>query len=201
MYAVVNNPVTPKRDSVVGFVEGAGYVSMEAEHYTNAVSAGKIGWQRIPDFGRTLSGMTMTPVTSPSQTPTGTAARLEYRVFLFDSGAVKVRAYFSPTFNFSGAKGGLRYAISFDDQPPQIVDAQADTATRGWEKEVAESIIVRVSSHDVARPGCAPAEVLGGRSRASSFRKSSSRRGTCAPSYLGPPESYFRAPALPVRTP
>jgi hypothetical protein len=185
---------------VVGFVEGPGYLSMEAEHYTNAVSAGKIGWQRIPDFGRTLSGMTMTPVTSPSQTPTGTAARLEYRVFLFDSGAVKVRAYFSPTFNFSGAKAGLRYAISFDDQPPQIIDAQADTATRGWEKEVAESIIVRVSSHDVVRPGAHllkfwavdPGLVL---------QKIVIEARDVAPSYLGPPESYFRAPALPVRTP
>jgi hypothetical protein len=69
--AVVNNPATPKRDSIVGFVQGAGYVSMEAEHYTN-VTGGAVSWQRIPDFGRTLSGMTMTPVTSPSLTPGGT---------------------------------------------------------------------------------------------------------------------------------
>ncbi len=200
VYAVVKNPVAPKRDSVVGFVEGPGYVSMEAEHFTNAVSAGKVGWQRIPDFGRTLSGMTMTPVTSPPQTPSGAAARLEYRVFLFDSGAVKVRAYFSPTFNFSGAKNGLRYAISFDDEPPQIIDAQADTATRGWEKEVAESIIVRVSSHDVARPGAHvlkfwpvdPGLVL---------QKLVIEARDVAPSYLGPPESYFRVPNLPVRKP
>ena len=164
---------------------------MEAEHYTNAVSAGKIGWQRIPDFGRTLSGMTMTPVTSPSQTPGGTAARLEYRVFLFDSGAVKVRAYFSPTFNFSGAKAGLRYAISFDDQPPQIIDAQADTAdARLGEGSRREHHRPRF----IARRGasrCARAQVLGGRSgpRAPENRHRGAR---LAPSYLGPPESYFR---------
>ena len=66
--------------------------------------------------------MTTTPVTSPSQTPGGNAPRLEYRVFLFDSGAVKVHAYLSPTLNFCGSNDGLRYAISFDDQPPQIVE-------------------------------------------------------------------------------
>ena len=198
--AVVNNAVTPKRDSVVGFVEGPGYVSMEAEHFTNAVSAGKIGWQRIPDFGRTLSGMTMTPVTSTAQVAGGNAPRLEYRVFLFDSGTVKVRAYFAPTFNFTGAKDGLRYAISFDDQPPQIIDAQADTATRGWEKEVAENVILRVSSHIVDRSGphvlkfwaVDPGLVL---------EKIVIEVRDIAPSYLGPPESFFRLPPVATRKP
>ena len=198
--AIVNNPATPKRDSVVGFVEGAGYVSMEAEHFTNAVSAAKVGWQRIPDFGRTLSGMTMTPVTSPPQVPGGNAPHLEYRAFLFDSGAVKVRAYFAPTFNFTGAKDGLRYAISFDDQSPQIIDAQADTATRGWEKEVAENVLVRVSSHVIDRPGAHvlkfwavdPGLVL---------EKIVIEARDIAPSYLGPPESFFRLPPVVARKP
>jgi hypothetical protein len=198
--AIVNNAVTPKRDSIVGFVEGPGYVSMEAEHFTNAVSAGKVGWQRIPDFGRTLSGMTMTPVTSTAQVPGGDAPRLEYRVFLFDSGAVKVRAYFAPTFNFTGAKDGLRYAISFDDQPPQIIDAQADTATRGWEREVAENVILRVSSHIVNRSGphvlkfwaVDPGLVL---------EKIVIEVRDIAPSYLGPPESFFRPPPVATRKP
>src|SRR5437763_9425577 len=104
--ASVNNRATPNRDSIIGFVEGPGYVSMEAEHFTKAVSTAGIGWQHIPDFGRTLSGMTMTPVTARPQTPGGAAPHLEYRVFLFDSGAVKVRAFFAPTFNFTGAKDG-----------------------------------------------------------------------------------------------
>ncbi|HTE47120.1 MAG TPA: glycosyl hydrolase 115 family protein, partial [Gemmatimonadaceae bacterium] len=110
--AVVSNPASPKRDSVIGFVEGGGYVSMEAEHYTRAVNGGAISWQRIPDLGRTLSGMTPAPVTAPSQTPGGVSPRLEYRVFLFDSGTVMVKAYLSPTLNFSGSKDGLRYAVS-----------------------------------------------------------------------------------------
>jgi hypothetical protein len=196
--AVINNPAAPNRDSVVGFVEGAGFISMEAEHYTNAVRSRAVGWQRIPDFGRTLSGMTMTPVTSAAQTPGGSAPRLDYQVFLFDSGAVKVRAFFSPTFNFTAAKGGLRYAISFDDEPPQIVDAQADTATRGWEREVGEGIVQRVSSHAIARPGVHvlkfwavdPGLVL---------QKIVIEAREIAPSFLGPPESYFRMPATQVR--
>lgn len=187
--AVVNNLTAPKRDSIVGFVESAGYVSMEAEHYSGIAGSTTIKWQRIPDFGRTLSGMTAMPVTTPSQTPGGMSPHLEYRVFMFDSGAVKVRAYLSPTFNFTGAKSGLRYAVSFDDQPPQIVDAQADTVTRAWEKEVADNIVLSVTPHTLAKPGSHvlkfwlvdPGLVL---------QKVVIEARDIAPSYLGPPESF-----------
>src|SRR5262249_4156289 len=85
------NPATPSPESVVRFVEGNGYVSMEAEHYTRAVTANGISsWRTIPDLGRTLSAVEAMPVTAPVQTPGNTSARLEYNVLLFDSGTVKV---------------------------------------------------------------------------------------------------------------
>jgi hypothetical protein len=187
--AIVTNPMAPKRDSIQGFVESAGYVSMEAEHATGIVNTATVKWQRIPNFGRTLSGMTALPVTATSQTPGGLSAHLQYRVFMFDSGAVKVRAYFSPTFNFTGAKNGLRYAVSFDDDAPQVVDAQADTVTRAWEKEVAENIVVSMTSHTLPKPGphllklwlVDPGLVL---------QKIVIEAREIAPSYLGPPESF-----------
>ncbi|MEP6493469.1 MAG: glycosyl hydrolase 115 family protein [bacterium] len=190
--AAVSNPASPKRDSIVGFVEGGGYVSMEAEHYTRAVSLGVINWQRIPDLGRTVSGVTPSPVTAPSQTPGGVSPHLEYRVFLFDSGAVTVKAYLSPTLNFSGSKDGLRYAVSFDDQPPVIINAQADTTTRAWEKIVADNIALSSSTHTVPQSGehvlkfwmVDPGVVL---------QKIVIETRDIAPSYLGPPESFHRA--------
>ena len=57
------------------------------------------------------------------QSPGTNAPHLEYQLFTFDSGAVSVRAYLSPTLNFSGSPQGLRYAVSFDDETPQIVNA------------------------------------------------------------------------------
>ena len=99
------------------FYETSGYVSIEADHATRIVDAGKIHWQRIPDLGRTLSGMTPFPVTAESQSPGGDGARLEYAVQLSSTGDAKVRAYVSPTLNFHNAEG-LRYAVSFDYQPP-----------------------------------------------------------------------------------
>jgi hypothetical protein len=191
---VVKNPSSPRPEELSGFVEGNGYVSMEAEHYSRAVARAPVAWLRIPDLGRTLSGMTAQPVTAPSQSPGGDGggARLEYRMVLFDSGAVTVRAYLSPTLNFSGRKEGLRYAVSFDDAPPQIVDIAADTTTRAWDQLVADNVSVTASSHQLARPGAHvlkfwlvdPGVVL---------QKLVVDAGGVKPSYLGPPES-FRGP-------
>ncbi len=104
----------------------------------------------------------------------------------------KVHAYLSPTFNFTGSTAGLRYAISFDDEPPQIVNAQADT-TRGRGRSAVADNIHRAGVVAHARAaGRARAEVLDGRPGRRAAEDSSSRRATIAPSYLGPPESFYR---------
>jgi hypothetical protein len=187
--AVVNNPAARRREELTGFVESNGYVSIEAEHYSSAIAHAPMRWQRIPNLGRTLSGMTVRPVTAMSQTPAGDDARLEYRMFLFDSGAVTVRAYLSPTLNFSGRAEGLRYAVSIDDQAPQVVDISADSTGKAWDQWVSDNVIVSTSRHQVARSGehvlkfwvVDPGIVL---------QKLVVDAGGVRPSYLGPPESY-----------
>jgi Glycosyl hydrolase family 115/Gylcosyl hydrolase family 115 C-terminal domain len=193
--AVVRNPAAPKRDEIIGFVEGNGYVSIEAEHFTRAVAAAPISWQRIPDLGRTLSGMTALPVTAPSQRPAGGSPRLEYRMFLHDSGTVQLRAYLSPTLNYSGRKEGLRYAVSFDNESPQVVNMAADTALRSWEQSVADNVTTPLTRHHLDRAGehvlnfwmVDPGVVL---------QRLVVDLGGVKPSYLGPPESFYR-PAKP----
>ena len=186
--AVVRNSTT-RREAVQGFVGSNGFVSMEAEHYSRAVAAAPIRWTRIPDLGRTLSGVTAEPVTMASQTPGGAGARLEYRMWLLDSGAVTVRAYISPTLNFSGAAHGLRYAISIDDEAPQLVNISADSSLRAWEQSVSDNVIIGSTRHQLAKPGehmlkfwlVDPGVVL---------QKIVVDAGGLKPSYLGPPESW-----------
>jgi hypothetical protein len=189
--AIVVNPPSPRRDEVKGFVEANGYVSIEAEHFARAVAATPIRWQVIPSFGRTVSGVTAFPVTAPSQTPIGNSPRLEYQLVMFDSGAVTVKTYVSPTLNFSGAKDGIRYAVSLDDEPPQIVDITRDTSSGGWDRSVADNIRVLATRHRLSHPGTHvlkfwlvdPGVVL---------QKLVVDAGGERPSYLGPPESYHR---------
>jgi beta-xylosidase len=187
----VDYPSFPKRDSVSGFVETGGLVSIDAEHFSRELGRGPVSWLRVPDLGKVASGITPMPVTSPSATPGGASPRLEYDMFLFDSGTVQVHAYVSPTLNFNASATGLRYAVSFDDQPPQIVRIWPDTTQRTWERAVVDNILEPVSSHVLARAGqhtlkfwmVDPGVVL--------QRLVVSAR-PLPRTYLGPPESFYR---------
>jgi endo-1,4-beta-D-glucanase Y len=193
--AIINNPAMSERDNVRGFVESNGHVSIEAEHYTKAIDSDSVKWLHIPNLSRTLSGITPVPVTVKSQTPGPDSPRLEYCLHLFSSGKVSVNVYLSPTQNFHDTQG-LRYAISFDDQKPQIINIhEKDTVPDWkyppeWNKAVSDNIKILTSEHVLEKPGehvlkfwmVDPDIVL---------QKIVVDTGGVKPSYLGPPESYF----------
>jgi hypothetical protein len=194
--AEVFNPASPARDEVTGFVESNGYVSMEADHYSEAVGAGAVTWQRIPNLGRTGSAMTPFPVTAERQTPGGDSPHLAYRVYIHEPSAVELQAYLSPSFDFTGTDG-LRYAVSFDDAAPQIVNMHdegsldPDNYHPAWMGMVADNIQLSTSTHVLNTPGehvlkfwmVDPGVVL---------QKLVVDTGGLQPSYLGPPESFHR---------
>ncbi|MCX6132921.1 MAG: glycosyl hydrolase 115 family protein [Ignavibacteriales bacterium] len=190
--AIINNPSSPDPGSVNGFVESNGCVSIEAEHFSRAAESSTLGWQKIPDLGRTLSAMAPVPVTAASQTPGADAPHLEYPVYLFDKGNVTVSAYLSPTLNFHN-DAGLRYAVSFDDQPPQVVNMHAGKTFQDWEESVRNNVSILKSTHTITEPGrhllkywmVDPGVVL---------QKLVVETKNVRPAYLGPPESY-RGPA------
>ena len=69
---------------------------MEAEHYTKKIDAGEVRWEKIPDYGRTDSAMTIFPVTAQSVTPPKDSPCLEYKMYLFSKGRVEVETIMSP---------------------------------------------------------------------------------------------------------
>jgi Glycosyl hydrolase family 115/Gylcosyl hydrolase family 115 C-terminal domain len=181
-------PGAPTRDALDGFVEGDGHVSIEAEHYTKNVAGASARWEKIDDLGRTLSAMTIFPVTAESAPPMPASPRLEYKMYLFHSGTASVEAILDPTLNFVPGRG-LRYAIAFDDEPPQIVDVLADKSTEAWATSVKDSVRKARSTHKISNPGyhtlkiwmVDPAVVL---------QKLVVDLDGVKPSYLGPPESF-----------
>ena len=191
------NPSEPTRESLHGFAEGDGVVSIEAEHFTNQTAAGDRHWIRIEDYGRTLSGMRAeAPVDAPAATPGSDAPCLAYEMYLFEPGEIDVAAILAPTMNFLGDRP-LRCAISLDDERPQtltIVPAgyNAGNGNRDWEKVVTDNARTVHSKHTVARPGyhtlkfwmVDPGVVL---------TKLVVDCGGLKPSYLGPPESFHGA--------
>jgi len=133
------------------------YLALDAEQYTQAVNAGPITWQRLPDLGRTGGAITAVPVTAaPTATPGGASPHLEYRISLAQAGPVTVSAYLAPTLDFTNSTG-LRYAVSLDEEAPQLVNLHTglnpDNGNRPWERAVAENIILKTSQHNVAAAG------------------------------------------------
>jgi hypothetical protein len=181
IYAVVNNfSVAPE---FTGFVETDGYVSIEAENFSKAVETSTAKWQIIPNLGRTSSGVTILPTTAASQTPNNNTPHLQYSVYLASAGDVQILTHFSPTLDFNDK--GLHYAISIDDETPQVINIITDKSERAWEKSVADNIRIVTSKHKVEKPGAHtvkfwmvdPAVVL---------QKIVIDTGGLKPSYLGP---------------
>ena len=183
------NPAEPSRSSLDGFVEANGYVSIEAEHFTNKIDTAAVRWEKIADYGRTLSSMTVFPVTATRTIPQKDSPCLEYRMYLFDPDQVTVQAILAPTLNFVPGRG-LRFAVSFDDQPPQVLDALARNSLQDWEESVKDSVRGIPSTHHLTASGyhtlkfwmVDPGVVL---------QKLVVDLGGVKPSYLGPPESAF----------
>ncbi|HDR90460.1 MAG TPA: glycosyl hydrolase [Bacteroidetes bacterium] len=189
-------PAEISPEKLDGFVEARGYVSMEAEHYTNKTHKENSHWTRIEDYGHTLSAMrAAAPVDAPPFDPGVNAACLEYRMYLFTTGEIEVTGIFSPTLNFLPSRP-LRYAVSFDQKSPRIItlvpaDFDARNGNRDWENTVMDNARFSTTNHTIEEPGyhtlkiwmVDPGVVI---------QKIVVNTGGLKPSYLGPPESFYR---------
>jgi len=132
-------------------------------------------------------------VTAVRQTSGASSPRVEYEFTVFDSGDLTIEAFLSPTQDFKKLDG-LRYAISIDNEAPQIININEGEVKPDykyadwWSKSVADHIKIKKSRHKVSAPGkhtlkiwmVDPGIV---------FQKFVINRGGLRPTYLGPPES------------
>lgn len=186
----LHNPASLRPENAVGFVETQGVIAIEAEHYSRALAPPQHQWQRIPDHGRTLSGMTARSPDAADATAAHSLAdgmRLEYAVNLFNAGKLSVQTTLAPTLNFQAGKG-LSYAISFDDEAPQVINIHKDTSQAAWERSVADGAVVFSTEHLVQRPGVHTLKFWA-LDTGLVVQKLVVNAGGLQPSYLGPPES------------
>ncbi|MEY4917832.1 MAG: hypothetical protein RL616_1745, partial [Verrucomicrobiota bacterium] len=189
------NPTEPTRDSLRGFVEGEGFVSIEAEHYTKKTAAGSNLWIKIQDYGRTVSGMRAHGSAEVLATPGKNSPCLEYEMYLFNGGKVEVESIIGPTLSFMPGRP-VRYAVSFDGEAPQEITIvpkvfEGYYTNPVWSESVKNSCHKAKSTHTIKEPGyhtlkiwmVDPAVVV---------EKIVINTGGLKPSYLGPPESFRR---------
>lgn len=172
-----------------GFLQMDSYVSIEAAHYQKAIPGSSYAWAEIPDYGRTLSAMTVLPLKKASgKTPLNAKPCLEYIVTLRDTGMIELNAYLAPTIDFTVDKS-LKYAVAIDDEQPHVQSFDADKNPRLWSQAVSNSINIVTTKHRVSKSGThvikfwmdSPAIVL--------EKLVLQNAGAVKHSYLGPPES------------
>jgi hypothetical protein len=178
------------RTSAEGFVESDGYVAIEAAHTTARTADGAVQWGELPGFGETRSAMTVFPVTAGSNT--SSAASLQYRMYLYDSGSFTLETVLAPTLNFVPGRG-LRFAVSVDDGPRTIVDALERNTQSDWAQTVSDGVRKVSVPLSIAAPGYHTLKVWMVDSGVVPERFVL-YHGHILPSYLGPPESFHASP-------
>lgn len=94
------------------FVERDGIVAMEAEHFARAEEKDGFRWERLKEYGKTLSSMKIYPMDHNFDKP-GQAPALVYRVYIRQGGEYTLRVITSPTNNLEDGRN-MRYAVSAD---------------------------------------------------------------------------------------
>ena len=154
------------RKNVTAFGGLTGPTAIAADSATRNLPARGVRWERIPDYGRSCSGLTIFPTTAASVCPPADSPCLEYPVFIAKAGAVQVDLITGSSLNVQPDRG-LRVAVSFDDQAPQIIDAFANQSyadpskcgdpssppIKDWANWVRDNVKTLKSKHTLSKPG------------------------------------------------
>ena len=195
---VIAVPVfNPKANVAPGsFVETGGVVSIEAEHFANVPTSTRrpvVSWSIIPGLGRTGDAVSVSPTFAASVNvkDISTAPVMSYPVYLFTTGKLNITCYLTPTFPITTGQG-LRYAIAFDNQTPQIITVGADlqTPSRQWSLNVLNASTTGASTHEITTVGAHTLKIYMVDAGVV-LDKIVVDTGGLRPSYLGPPETRY----------
>jgi len=182
-------------DTLTGFVEDDGIVSIEPEHYTAKTDAGELMWIKVEDYGRTLSAMRgQGPVDFGPLTPGQGSPCLEYKTYFFTSGQATVYNVLSPNLAFIPGRN-LRFAVSIDDQAPVMVTGVAATAQASgpnWDRNVRDEARIVTANVQVPSTGYHTLKVWMVDPGITIQKIFMDLGGLKKPTYLGPPETYYK---------
>ncbi|AOW21847.1 glycosyl hydrolase 115 family protein [Urechidicola croceus] len=112
-------------NSVKGFVESNGYISISAENFTKKVEPKSFHWKVVKNLGKTGSSVISLPIKEGRVALSENSPKLSYKVHFQNKGKVKIHTYFAPTINYS-TREGMYFGLSFDDEKPTQVNYDSD---------------------------------------------------------------------------
>lgn len=150
-----------------GFVQGDGYVVMEAGHFTSNMTADGYAFEEIEAYGRSVSGLEMFPSTERNFTA-GEGPSLTYDFWATGvpatpkewDGKVNVTVQLGPTFNFMIGKE-LAFGLQLDDSdvleihpiPPTATFDHSGSTPVDWDEVVTHEIRNATASFDLRDAG------------------------------------------------
>lgn len=142
---VVADPATASSGTLV---EDNGVIAADPHRYAALRDVGAGGWRHVPGLGRSGHALESGARTA-SAADAASAPYAEYRFLTRSSGKAQLRLGFVPTFPLNG-EHNLRYAVSIDGAPPQVVDVEAN---KNWSDAVQRATSVTATDWALAKPG------------------------------------------------
>ncbi|RAR14008.1 glycoside hydrolase family 115 protein [Stemphylium lycopersici] len=192
---MVNKTSVPE-DFNEGFVESAGQLAFEAEHYTRSTpGSSNVSYMVLPKYGRTLSAIKLADNLAEGL-DSSSAPSLEYDFVTFtpltEDMGLNVTLILTPTHNIN-PKVPLAYIAQIDDKEEMrreyVIDQPQPNFPVGWGVAVADSAWYNTTNHGELEPGkhtlklwLVEANVV--------LQKVVLDLGGVMESHNGPPESY-----------
>lgn len=130
------------------FIENNGYLSIHAIHYARK-SNGTKSWQLIHDLGYSGNSMESVDSAFSGSSITGDTSQIrsnawmEYNFYTFSAGAAVFHFFSLPTFPLNNDVG-MRYAVTVDGGPLQVIDFQTYGRSDEWKQNVLRNQAERV---------------------------------------------------------
>jgi hypothetical protein len=186
----LNNVAVPS--DFKGYVESNGAVAIEMQYFSNRTrGSGGASVEAIPNYGRTDSGLTLLPATSPTLT-TSTAPKAVYNFYAFTSASsAKVSVYMPPSFNVNPSNP-FKYAIALDNGTPTTVSPVPSSTLGAMPSDWRDAVVngARISSQTLGKVDKGPHSIsLWLLEPGTTVHRLVVDLGGVKSSYLGPPES------------
>jgi hypothetical protein len=141
-----------------GFAESNGYISMHAGNYTAYRGNEKTAWKPTPGLGHTKKALVAT-VTSPlaaekidTAAVRKSAAVVAYDFYSMSSARPSFRFYTLPTHPLND-HFGMRYGVSIDDGPINILDFETFGRSEEWKQNVLRNSAIKDWQGNPLQPG------------------------------------------------
>jgi hypothetical protein len=136
------NPAEPALAAYEGFVESNGYVSIFAENYSRKTDNQTRGWEIVDGLGHTGKALMALPLeVKPIKETERVGANspyVEYDFYTLTAASPTVTVSTLPTHPVT-SQHGMRYAVSIDDGPVEVVDCETFGRSEEWKENVLEN--------------------------------------------------------------